>query len=151
MTSAPKYMPTIVVASLGNEHQGARYFCAGLNLLNYVCLEKSQVLYNAAYGYGLLQVKNATHLHWQWVKTAAPDPYQPHSNVRVRNDDESTAHRRVEALRKQYLGKSVHWEQRLTELAAGVRPEDESDTYPSIGDKMWIVQKSHGPRDCCNM
>lgn len=147
----PKYMPTIVVASPGNEHQGARYFCAGLNLLNYVYLEKSQVLCNAAYGYGLLQAKNATHLHWQWVKTAAPDPYQPHSNVRVRNDDELTAHRRVEALRKKYLGKSVHWEQWLTELAAGVRPENESDTYPSIGDEMWIVQESHGPRDYCNV
>lgn len=153
----PKYMPSIVVASPGNVHHGARLFCAGLDFLNYVYFEKSQVLCNPSYGYGLLQAKNATHLHWQWMKTGAPDPYEPHSSLRAerRHYDEEAltemGRQRVEALSKEHLGASVSWEQWLTELGAGAEARVQKDTYPSLGDYLWIVQESHGPRDNCNV
>jgi predicted phosphodiesterase len=65
----PRYMPTIVVASPGDQEVSARIQCGGIDVASHIAWQNAQAVCTADYGYGHLEAVNATHLRWEFKQT----------------------------------------------------------------------------------
>jgi len=151
----PKYMPTVVVASPGDQEITPRIVCPGLDVASKLFWDDSQIRCTAAYGYGHLQAVNHTHLYWEFVQTGKADnvtasdifkalpprwkkAFVEHSPGHQKGEEEEVAR----ALLKEATRRTQFVD------AQELRERRNGDI---IRDYMWIVQETHdgSVRDYC--
>jgi len=152
----PKYMPTVVVASPGDQEITPRIVCPGLDVASKLFWDDSQIRCTAAYGYGHLQAVNHTHLYWEFVQTGKAD------NVTASDIFKALPPRWKKAFVEHSPGH--HSGQGGEEVARALLKEATRRTQfvdaqelrerrngDIIRDYMWIVQETHdgSERDYC--
>lgn len=78
----PKYFPTIVVGSPGDQEITPRFACLGLDGVGKTVWDDVQAVCTADYGYGHLTVANATHMKWEFLQTGRSPGVRDHEQVR---------------------------------------------------------------------
>ena len=77
----PRFMPTIVVGSPGDQEITPRVGCFGLDGVSRIGWDDAQAVCTAEYGYGHLRIVNASHLKWEFRMTGRSPGMYDHTHV----------------------------------------------------------------------